>query len=88
MNLIGSVAQRLQQKENKVSFLIRTAALLAGIRTAPKLVVIAHLMLKIASPIVMLYRRPLVTSWPVCGLRRPGATAQVRPLARADAKPT
>jgi hypothetical protein len=29
MNLIGSVAQQLQQKENKVSFLIRTAALLA-----------------------------------------------------------
>jgi hypothetical protein len=31
MNLIGSVAQRLQQKENKVSLLIRTAALLDGI---------------------------------------------------------
>jgi hypothetical protein len=32
MNLIESVAQRLQQKENKVSFLIRSAALLASIR--------------------------------------------------------
>jgi len=37
MNLIGSVAQRLQQKENKVSFLIRTAALLAGIRATGKM---------------------------------------------------
>jgi hypothetical protein len=37
MNLIGSVAQRLQQKENKVSLLIRTAALLAGIRATGKM---------------------------------------------------
>ena len=37
MNLIGSVAQRLKQKENKVSFLIRTAALLAGIRATGKM---------------------------------------------------
>ena len=37
MNLIGSVAQRLQQKENKVSLLIRTAALLGGIRATGKM---------------------------------------------------
>jgi hypothetical protein len=37
MNLIGSVAQRLKQKENKVSLLIRTAALLAGVRATGKM---------------------------------------------------
>jgi hypothetical protein len=42
MNLIGSVAQRLQQKENKVSFLIRSAALLASIRATGEMNNLPH----------------------------------------------
>jgi hypothetical protein len=67
MNLIGSVAQRVQQKENRVSLLIRSEALLAGIRAARKLVVIAHLMLKNREP--YRYAVPATTRDKLAGLR-------------------
>jgi transposase len=77
---LGAFYRRLKAKKNHN---------IAVVATARKLVVIAHLMLKNRKP--YRYAVPAITPDKLAGLRvaaTGGATAQVRPPARADAKPT